>query len=170
MFFTDANMNPFGFDVGFDAHAHGQCVADAMTRAGVQCDRNKLKFTPTRRRVLEILLAARCALGAYDIVKVLAADGLGSQPPVAYRALAFLVKHGLAHRLDTLNAYIACAHLGKSHAPVFLICRACRLVAESPYDPVAGCLVGSASTAGFRIERVVVEAEGLCPECQDTAV
>ena len=54
--------------------------------------------------------------------------GFGSQPPVAYRALDFLVANGFAHKIERLNAFIACAHPGAAHAPAFLICRACDAV------------------------------------------
>ncbi len=47
-------------------------------------------MTPVRRRVLEILLEKHRAMGAYDVLDRLAAEGFGNQPPVAYRALDFL--------------------------------------------------------------------------------
>ena len=44
----------------------------------------------------------------------LAAEGFGHQPPVAYRALAFLTEHGLAHRIRRLNAFAACDRTASS--------------------------------------------------------
>ncbi len=43
-------------------------------------------------------------IGAYEILDRLRAEGLGSKPPGAYRALNFLTANGLAHRLERLNA------------------------------------------------------------------
>jgi Fur family zinc uptake transcriptional regulator len=122
-----------------------------------------------RRRSLEILLAEHRALGAYDLLGILAKEGLGAQPPVAYRALDFLVGAGFAHKIEALNAYIACAHLGTCHMPAFLICRSCKSVAEADTAPAQGRLGDAAREAGFVIERTVVEAEGICPQCQDAA-
>lgn len=153
--------------IGFDRHDHTRCIDDALRTAEVQCAERNLQFTPARRRVLEILLQDHRALGAYEILDVLAADGLGSQPPTVYRALDFLVQNGLVHRIERLNAYAACAHLGRSHAPAFLICRSCRTVAEADSGPQGGRLDQAAEDAGFRIERTVVEAEGLCPACRE---
>jgi Fur family transcriptional regulator, zinc uptake regulator len=65
------------------------------------------------------------------VLRRLAAEGFGNQPPVAYRALEFLVEHGLAHRIQRLNAFTACMHPGEAHAPAFLICRTCSTVAEA---------------------------------------
>ena len=146
--------------IGFETHDHGACVDDAMAAAEARCAASDLRLTPIRRRVLELLLAEHRALGAYDILGHLSAEGLGAQPPVAYRALDFLVKAGLAHRIEALNA---------DHTPAFLICRSCQSVAESDTTLTQGRLGDAARAAGFQIERTVIEAQGLCPSCQDGA-
>ncbi|MHA6263777.1 transcriptional repressor [Arenibacterium sp. CAU 1754] len=154
---------------GFETHDHAGCIAEALHAAEATCAREKLQFTPARRRVLEILLREHRAMGAYDILEVLAADGMGSQPPVAYRALDFLVKNGFAHRIERLNAYTACTHPDQDHVPAFLICRACKAVAEAETQLEQGRLGQAAQQADFTIERIVVEAEGLCPACAGAA-
>jgi Fur family zinc uptake transcriptional regulator len=117
-----------------------------------------------------MLLQEHRALGAYDILDKLRSEGLGSQPPVAYRALDFLVSHGFAHKIERLNAFVACAHPSEAHTPAFLICRKCKIVAEAQTEPARGQLGSSAKQAGFQIERAVVEAEGVCINCtKDTA-
>lgn len=155
--------------IGFASHNHSRCIADALRLAEARCAEQKLQFTPVRRRVLEILLEKHRALGAYEILDVLAADGLGSKPPTVYRALGFLVRHGLAHRIERMNAYTACAHPGldQDHVPAFLICRACKAVAEADTELAQGRLGTAALATGFIIERIAVEAEGLCPDCAD---
>lgn len=152
--------------IGFEHHDHAVCVRTTLDKAEAHCKIAGLRMTPVRRRALEILLAKHRAMGAYDLLEVLAAEGLGAQPPVAYRALDFLVKAGFAHKIEALNAYIACTHLGADHAPAFLICRGCKSVAETNTAPAQGRLGDAARAAGFVIERTVVEAEGLCPGCQ----
>lgn len=151
----------------FQDHDHRHCVTSALTKAQDHCAQTGLRLTPVRRRTLEILLKEHRALGAYDVLAILADEGLGGQPPVAYRALNFLVKAGFAHKVEALNAYIACAHLGDDHAPAFLICTNCRHVAET--DTATGRLHAAAADAGFAIERTVVEATGLCPACKAAA-
>ena len=155
--------------VGFVRHDHAACIRDGVASVDAQCRAEGLQFTPVRRRVLEILLERHRALGAYEILDVLRDEGLGSQPPVAYRALDFLVTHGFAHRIERLNAFIACAHPGETHSPAFRICRKCDAVAEAYADPAKGRLGHAAKETGFRIERAVVEVEGLCPNCQSEA-
>lgn len=152
----------------FRRHDHTACRAAAMAAARRICAERRLRFTPVRARALEILLETHRAMGAYDLLERLRAEGLGSQPPVAYRALEFLVENGFAHRIEKLNAFIACDHPGDGHAAAFLICRACGAVAEAA-TPEGGPLAALAEDVGFDVERAVVEVEGLCPLCRPEA-
>lgn len=149
-------------------HDHASCIRAALAHAESHCAREGLQLTPVRLRVLEILLEGHRALGAYEILDRLRDEGLGGQPPVVYRALDFLLRAGLVHRIETLNAFAACAHAGKGHVPVFLICRRCRHVIETP-APAGGQLERAAEGAGFAIETTVREAEGLCADCRIAA-
>ena len=151
--------------IGFARHDHGACIHDTVTAVAARCAEDGLQLTPVRRRVLEILLERHRALGAYEILDVLRDEGLGSQPPVAYRALEFLTKHGFAHRIERLNAFAACSHPGSEHDAAFLICTGCGSVAEAMPDAARAALSRTAQAAGFTITRSVIEAEGLCPAC-----
>lgn len=153
---------------GFESHDHARCIAETMQKADTHCAATGLRFTPVRRRVLELLVQEHRAMGAYDILEHLTAEGLGSQPPVAYRALDFLVSAGLAHRIERLNAYTACTHPGPAHRPAFLICRLCQHVAEADSTAVSAPLDKTARESGFVIEEVALELEGLCPTCAET--
>ncbi|MDP1670022.1 Fur family transcriptional regulator [Phaeovulum sp.] len=153
-------------DLAFETHDHARCSHNLLARAEAIAAAQGARFTPVRRRVLEILLEAHRAVGAYEVLERLAAEGFGKQPPVAYRALEFLVEHGLAHRVRRLNAFAACTHPGESHAPVFLICRICGAVAEVPAPALRAALDAAAAPLGFVAERCTIEALGLCPACQ----
>lgn len=155
--------------VGFEFHDHDSCVADAMARAERRCADEKLRLTPLRRRVLEILLSEHRAMGAYDILEKLRREGLGREPPIAYRALNFLVSHGFAHKVERLNAFAACTMSGAAHEPAFLICRACGSVAETEAKAATAQLGKTAAEAGFSPENAVCEIEGLCPRCHEPA-
>ncbi len=153
--------------IGFAKHDHASCREGGVAAAAAYCQERRLQFTPVRRRVLEILLREHRALGAYELLDVLGKEGFGSQPPVAYRALDFLVKYGFAHKIERLNAFVACVHPGATHAPAFLICRECDAVAESSAIAATALVDKLADEAGFFVERAVVEAEGLCPNCRN---
>ena len=155
--------------VGFETHDHADCIASAIAVAEEHCASEGLRFTPVRRQALEILLQEHRAIGAYEMLDKLRDAGFGSQPPVAYRALEFLVANGFAHKIERLNAFIACAHPGSIHSPAFMICRMCQSVAEAQSTSARGGLGDAARAAGFQIERTVVEAEGICPSCAEKA-
>ena len=154
--------------LAFASHDHAGCIARGVEAVEAICARRGLRLTVQRRRVLEILLEDHKALGAYDVLARMAAEGLRAHPPIAYRALDFLVENGFAHRIERLNAFVACPTPATRHRPAFMVCRLCRTVAEAEAASAEGALGPSASEIGFRIERTVVEAEGLCPACGAT--
>ena len=155
--------------VAFEKHDHTTCSESILKSAEDYCRRNNLKLTDTRRKVLELLLVAHRALGAYSLLDLLKEAGFRSQPTVAYRALDFLVKHGFAHKVKSLNAFIACTHPGRNHSPAFMICRRCETVAETnPEIPGFNVSVDERSL-GFKVEQTVIELQGLCHTCTEIA-
>ncbi len=151
--------------IAFERHNHGACVRSGLSDVEALCAREGLRLTPVRRKTLEVLLQHHRALGAYEVLDRLRDAGFGSQPPVAYRALDFLVSHGFVHKVERLNAFVACADPKAAHSPAFMICRVCASVAEAMTPTAKGALGDAARAAGFRIECTVLEAEGLCPAC-----
>ncbi len=150
----------------FEPHDHSGCVHRALVGADTLAASRGLRLTAVRRRTLEILLERHVALGAYEVLDRLAAEGFGHQPPVAYRALEFLVDNGLAHRIQRLNAFAACGHPGQEHHAAFLICRGCGAVAELSAAPLHAALGQRAGVLDFVVERASIEALGLCPSCR----
>jgi Fur family zinc uptake transcriptional regulator len=123
------------------------------------------RLTAPRRRVLELLLEAGQPVKAYDLMAAFAPGGQ-AKPPTIYRALEFLERQGLVHRIQSLNAYVVCRREG-GHDAAFLICDCCGATAE--VEPrVAGALEAQAGQAGFSISAVMVEAHGLCADCSRT--
>ncbi len=149
----------------FRRHNHATCSGSVLDRAEALSVKAGIRMTPVRRRTLEILLEEHRALGAYEVLDRLSKDGFGSQPPVVYRALEFLVENGFAHRIRRLNAFTACMQPGEAHAPAFFICDDCGAIAEAPEEEVRGALDKAAERLGFRIARVNVEVLGTCPAC-----
>ncbi|MEO1536152.1 MAG: transcriptional repressor [Pseudomonadota bacterium] len=162
---TSKNQTADDAPLGFRPHDHASCVGNALAAADARCADEGLRMTPVRRKVLELLLQEHRALGAYTILDLLRDAGFGSQPPVAYRALDFLSKHGFVHKIERLNAFVACLHPGARHTPAFMICRKCDAIAETQTADVKEVLGDAARATGFQIERTVLEAEGVCPAC-----
>lgn len=150
-------------------HDHRTCIDEALARAGQLCGRRGARLTEVRRRVLELVWNSHRPVGAYDILEQLQRDGRSAAPPTVYRALEFLMEHGLVHRIESLNAFVGCPRPDKEHVSQFLICTDCRNVAEIA-DPAIGSAVSrSAAAAGFVVNRLTIEMQGLCPSCSRTS-
>jgi Fur family zinc uptake transcriptional regulator len=159
-------------------HDHDRCSTDAMAMAEALCAERGQRLTDIRRKVLAALLGSHKPLGAYEIIDLLAPksrEGSGSDGPrprpapiTAYRALEFLRENGLAHRIESRNAFIACVH---NHAAgelvVFLICERCGAVGEASSPEVTATLGAAARAAGFTPKSPVIEITGICTHCRD---
>jgi len=151
-------------------HDHGRCTADALDHAERVCAQRSQKFTPLRRQVLQALLSTHRPLGAYEIIEELAKGAARPAPITIYRALEFLMANGLVHRIESRNAYLACAQDHDSTALVaFLICERCGAVGEVPAAPIAEGLKAAASASGFTPKLSVVEITGTCAHCKEAA-
>lgn len=146
-------------------HDHDPCIEGGLRAAEAICARQGRKLTTDRRQVLEILLTAHSALGAYDIIEHMDWRGRKAASSVVYRSLNFLLELGLVHKMHTRNAYIACSHPGEEHGTQFLICRRCDVIAEVANEAVDDALIAAAGDVGFTLQNPVVELTGLCPFC-----
>lgn len=132
--------------------------ADALAKRSGQ------RLTPIRRKVLELLVTESGPAKAYDLMRRL--DGQGAaKPPTVYRALDFLQELGLVHKIESLNAYVACGHLRHSHSAVFLICDECGSAEELHAERTSEALKSDTSSVAFRLSQTVIEAHGVCRNC-----
>ncbi len=146
-------------------HDHARCVEDALGAADELCLSRGVNLTPIRRRVLELVWTGHTAVKAYDIIDAYSEDR-APRPPTVYRALEFLMKQGLVHRIESLNAFVGCDHPAAGHDSHFLICEDCSSVTELDAAPIRRMLKSEADSAGFAVARQTIEVRGLCANCQ----
>ncbi len=145
----------------------GRALAAGLKSAEARCEAHGQRLTPARRRVLELLMQAGQPVKAYDLISTFSAEaGEIAKPPTIYRALEFLEREGLAHRIESLSAYVACSGAPGEHAAAFLICDCCGKTEEIA-APVDEALRGLASQAGYAINTVAIEARGRCAACRE---
>lgn len=150
-------------------HDHGRCAEDAFLHAERVCAGRGQKFTPIRRQVLAALLSSHKPLGAYEVIEELAKDMPKPAPITVYRALDFLMENGLVHRIESRNAFLACAHDHDETAVVaFLICEICGSAGEIPSTSLTQSFNEAARSTGFVPKLSVVEITGTCAHCQTT--
>jgi Fur family zinc uptake transcriptional regulator len=156
-------------DIAFRKHDHRRCQRQLLSAASQLCATRKLRLTPRRRQVLEIMLASHQPMGAYDILAELNRAGKAERiaPPIVYRALEFLMAEGLIHRIESKNAFISCVHPGHESTAQFLICRDCDQVAE--VESSEQSLLAEADNLGFTVDHSIVEITGVCAQCRKHA-
>ncbi|MDR1395066.1 MAG: transcriptional repressor, partial [Deltaproteobacteria bacterium] len=91
----------------------------------------KTPLTRLRQLVLECLTEAAEPIKAYDLLEMLRRKGTRMTPSSAYRILDFLETSGLIHRVNALNAYLACnAGPSQAHQPLIVVCSGCQKTVE----------------------------------------
>lgn len=129
-------------------------------------DRNDtVVLNPSQAAALAALAASGRPLTAYEVLDAVRRERPTAAAPTAYRALARLVALGLAHRIESINAWVACscAHAGQ---PLFSICDDCGSVDEIDDGEVAAKVRGLAEAGGFAPTRSVIELHGRCAGCR----
>lgn len=137
---------------------------DRLNTARQVCEAAGERFTPLREHVLELVIEDGGAVKAYDLLDRLKPERGSPKPPTVYRALDFLSKLGLVHRVEALNAFIACDHNHDGDLAEFFICEACSTVEERHAHDHHDC-----KPAGFEIARSVIEHYGTCGDCRKAA-
>ena len=151
------------------AHAHDhdhskQTTEQRLDAARAVCAAAGERFTPLREHVLELVIEDGGAVKAYDLLDRLKPGRGSPKPPTVYRALDFLSRLGLIHRVEALNAFIACDHSHEGELAEFFICEDCSAVEERHAHDHAEC-----KPSGFEIKRSVVEHYGTCGDCRAAA-
>jgi Fur family zinc uptake transcriptional regulator len=129
------------------------------------CAQQGIRLTDARRFVLEIIGDAHKPIVAYDILAQLYKKMPNPKPPTAYRAIEFLREHHFIHRIESLNAYVACT-AGHRHAgSQFMICDDCGNVTEAHLCDMPTPLTDKATLNGFHMNSWSMEIHGVCKSC-----
>lgn len=147
--------------------AHG--FVAAVERA---CRERGLRLTPIRARVLTLIADVGQPIKAYDLLdRVREGEGPGAAaPPTVYRALDFLLANGFIHKLQSVNAFVACHHPSTAqHSVPFLICNRCHSAVELEDRDVVASLDTRARALGFEPLAQTLEVHGLCAACSTQA-
>ncbi|MEC9482834.1 MAG: transcriptional repressor, partial [Halomonas sp.] len=99
---------------------------------------------------------------AYDLIERLSRDGEQIKPPTVYRALDFLLEHGLIHRIESLNAFVGCEHPQEPHQAILMICDRCGDIRENENAAVQAALKELTAEEDFTPRSAVIELRGLC--------
>ena len=148
-----------------DDHVHDR---EAFVREVTEvCAERGLRLTPLRERVLRLVAKATLPVKAYDLMDLLR-DGKGpAAPPTVYRALDFLLENGFIHKLESINAFVACHQPRLPHSVPFLICGDCGQAVELEDERATRLLTEQAQALGFRPLAQTLEVHGRCARCAE---
>ena len=136
-----------------------------LKRAKQICAERDLRLTEQRMSVLRLISESEKPVTAYDLLEKMRAVVKNPAPPTVYRALDFLLEHGLIHKIESLHAYVGCDHPDHPHTGQFLICSDCGEVNEVEDHDVSKTLNDAGKSIGFHTTRPIVELMGVCAEC-----
>jgi len=131
---------------------------------------NAKSLTRNQSLVYDALSRSQAPLSAYVILDKLRDSGFRA-PLQVYRALEKLIEFGLVHRLESLNAFVACSHTSADccthhHGTVaFAICNACGQVTEFHDHEIDHRLGDWVKRQKFKAEKTTIEIRGLCEAC-----
>ena len=129
------------------------------------CEKNKLRITKPRLKVLNIIFSSNKPIKAYEILDKLGKQILNPKPPTAYRAIDFWLKHNFIHRIESLNAYYACETDHLHNGSQFLICTDCGEVTESQICELPNNLKKTIKKNSFLPTKWNLEVNGVCRKC-----
>ena len=150
---------------------HGPALDRVLSQVEARIAEAGDRLTPARRRVLALMLETGEPVKAYDLIARFGENGQAAKPPTVYRALEFLERKGLAHRIASISAYVACTAVDDAdtpHAAAFLICDCCGATREVA-GPADDAMDRAAREAGYAIARTTIEAHGRCAACREAA-
>ena len=132
----------------------------ALVTAGEQ-------WTAMRADVFNVLADADRPLSAYDIAERSSARRKRRVAANSvYRILDLFVAKNIVLRIESASAYAANPHPGCVHDCMFLVCTACGRIEHVDDDPVAHGVRRTADGEGFKVDRTVIEAHGVCEDCR----
>ncbi len=146
-------------------HNHKSCLQQALHVAEQVCHQKGLRLTPIRRRILELICTSHKAIGAYELLDIFHAEDAKAKPVTIYRALDFLMEAGLVHKVESLNAFIACLHAESQHKSVILICTQCHNAYEMDAEPIYEQLFALSKSIQFTPHYLTLELQGICSHC-----
>ena len=118
-----------------------------------------------RVSAFKIVTQSSKPITAYDVLEKMGQYIDKPKPPTAYRALDFLEEHGFVHRIESLNAYIACHENHKHYGSQFMICDDCGKVEEVHLCSLPAKLQDKVESEKFKLHHWNVELHGQCAKC-----
>lgn len=121
-------------------------------------------LTARQKLIYDFLRQEKTAQSAYDILDAVRDHGIRA-PSQIYRELNKLLDGGFVHKVESLNAFIACRQNHDIGQSVVTICNSCGLVKEISAPDFSGYFDTFDNLDDFSPQEVTVEVKGSCSVC-----
>jgi Fur family zinc uptake transcriptional regulator len=144
-----------------------EALKEALDQLAAKCAAKGGHLTSIRRQLLGILLKAEKPVKAYTLIEESARVGRRLTPATVYRVLGFLMEHGLVHKVNALNAFVACSESDRdiNHQPLLLVCPSCQKTTEINDPDLATLVFAKLGSLGYSLKRAAIEVHGQCQLC-----
>jgi len=144
-----------------------------LQKAAQQCLNNGSRLTLKREQILSILLIAKKAISAYELIDLYESKFEKKIPAMStYRILEYLENMHLVHKIKIANKFVACAQIsgkGSHHLSQFLFCQQCQSVEELPISAsIYDELLNKIKQSGYQLCSQQIELSCLCKACSNT--
>ena len=120
--------------------------------------------------VMNLLSKSKGPLSAYQILYDLNDHGFRG-PTQVYRVLDKLLELGLVHRLESMNAFVACQQEKcdekNKEINLFTICKICGSVQELLSNGLKNIVKSLSKDNNFLLKSSVLELNGVCSKCKE---
>ena len=129
----------------------------------------KPTITRNQQLVYDCLASSTSPMSAYDILDRVREAGIRA-PLQIYRALDRLISIGRVHKIESLNAFVACAHPHRNHSTAFAICDGCKAVLELSPPSTHKAVNDWARKQEFSVANSCLEIHGRCSACNESEI
>lgn len=130
------------------------------------CKARNVKLTESRQKVLKLLVNAKAAKSAYQLLDDYRELHPKAEAMTIYRALDYFIKHHIVHKIPSQNTYHLCTEDSDHALTPILVCDDCHQVTEVPYKALENIISDLANVYHFKITEPTTEIKGLCQDCQ----
>jgi len=144
---------------------HDCACKSALQSAENHCKKQGVRLTAIRKQILQLMYQSHHAVKAYDLLEEIKSDFKNAKPVTIYRALDFLLKEGFIHKVESLNAFIACNQGHCNYECVLLICTQCHEVEEQTGSNMSKTVTTELQKSSFISQIKIIEIQGICVNC-----